>query len=164
LLGSALSVEVATEDELPLPDAVASYCFNSALLSLDNGAIMVLAPEESRENPRAHAFLDRVLDSNNPVKRIEYFNLRQSMHNGGGPACLRLRIQLSESDVASLGARMLFSAVLDDELVGWVKRHYRDRLLPGDLRDPKLARESFTALDELTGILQLGSIYDFQKA
>jgi succinylarginine dihydrolase len=163
LLGQALSVEVAAEDEFPLSDAVASYAFNSALMTLDNGSIMVLAPEESRENPRARAFLDRVLESNNPVKRIEYFNLRQSMHNGGGPACLRLRVQLSEPEVAALGARMLFTAVLDDELVSWVKRHYRDRLLPGDLRDPKLARESFTALDELTGILQLGSIYDFQR-
>jgi succinylarginine dihydrolase len=142
---------------------VSSYAFNSALVSLDNGSIMVLAPEESRENPRARAFLDRVLESNNPVKRVEYFNLRQSMHNGGGPACLRLRVQLSDSEVAALGARMLFSAVLDDELVAWVKRHYRDRLLPGDLRDPKLARESLTALDELTRILQLGSIYDFQR-
>jgi succinylarginine dihydrolase len=163
LMGSAFSVEVATEDEFPLPDAVSSYAFNSALVSLDNGAIMILAPEESRENPRARAFLERVLESNNPVKRVEYFNLRQSMHNGGGPACLRLRVQLSESEVAVLGARMLFSAVLDDELVAWVKRHYRDRLLPTDLRDPKLARESFTALDELTRILQLGSIYDFQR-
>ena len=163
LLGPALSLEVATEDEFPLPDAVASYAFNSALMTLDNKSIMVLAPEESRENPRARAFLDRVLESNNPVKRIEYFNLRQSMNNGGGPACLRLRVQLSEPEVAALGARMVFSAVLDDELVSWVKRHYRDRLLPGDLRDPKLARESFTALDELTKILQLGSIYDFQR-
>jgi succinylarginine dihydrolase len=163
LLGPALSVEVAAEDEFPLSDAVASYAFNSALMTLENGSVMVLAPEESRENPRARAFLDRVLESNNPVKRIEYFNLRQSMHNGGGPACLRLRVQLSEPEVAALGARMLFTAVLDDELVSWVKRHYRDRLLPGDLRDPKLARESFTALDELTGILQLGSIYDFQR-
>jgi succinylarginine dihydrolase len=162
LLGTSLSVEVAPEDELPLPDAVKSYCFNSALVTLENGAIMILAPEESRENPRARAFLERVLESNNPVKRIEYFDLRQSMHNGGGPACLRLRVPLSEDEVAALGARMLFSAVLDDELVAWVKRHYRDRLLPGDLRDPKLARESFTALDELTKILQLGSIYDFQ--
>jgi len=163
LMGSAFSVEVATEDEFPLPDAVSSYAFNSALVSLDNGTIMVLAPEESRENPRARAFLERVLESNNPVKRVEYFNLRQSMHNGGGPACLRLRVQLSDPEVAALGARMLFSAVLDDELVAWVKRHYRDRLLPGDLRDPKLARESFTALDELTRILRLGSIYDFQR-
>jgi succinylarginine dihydrolase len=164
LMGSALSVEVATEDEFPLSDAVSSYAFNSALVALDNASIMILAPEESRENPRARAFLERVLESNNPVKRVEYFNLRQSMHNGGGPACLRLRVQLSDAEVASLGARMTFSAVLDDELVEWVKRHYRDRLLPGDLRDPKLARESFTALDELTRILQLGSIYDFQKA
>jgi succinylarginine dihydrolase len=164
LLGPALSVQVATEDEFPLADAVASYAFNSALVTLDNGSIMVLAPDESRENPRARAFLERVLESNNPVKRIEYFNLRQSMHNGGGPACLRLRVQLSEPEVAALGARLLFTAVLDDELVSWVKRHYRDRLVPGDLRDPNLARESFTALDELTKILQLGSIYDFQRA
>jgi succinylarginine dihydrolase len=164
LLGHAFCVEVATEDEFPLPDAVASYAFNSALVTLDNGQIMILAPEESRENPRARAFLARVLESNNPVKRVEYFNLRQSMNNGGGPACLRLRVQLAEKEVAALGARMLFSAVLDDELVAWVKRHYRDRLLPSDLRDPKLARESFAALDELTTILQLGSIYDFQKA
>jgi succinylarginine dihydrolase len=56
----------------------------------------------------------------------------------------------------------VYTPALGAELVAWVERHYRDRLVPADLCDPALARESFTALDELTGILRLGSIYDFQ--
>ena len=101
--------------------------------------------------------------SANPVARVEYVDLRQSMQNGGGPACLRLRVPLSDAEAAALGARVQFSSALDGELVAWVERHYRDRLVPADLGDPQLTRESFRALDELTGILQLGSIYDFQR-
>jgi succinylarginine dihydrolase len=158
----SLRVVVATDDEFPLDAAVRSYAFNSQLVVVEGGAMILVSPGESRENPKARAFLERVLESDNPVHRIEYFDLRQSMQNGGGPACLRLRVPLADHEVASLGARVLFSAALDAELVSWVKRHYRDRVFPADLRDPALARESFTALDELTKILRLGSIYDFQ--
>jgi succinylarginine dihydrolase len=157
----SLRVVVATQDEFPLDAAVGSYAFNSQLLLLE-GAMILVAPVESRENAKARAFLERVVESDNAVHRIEYFDLRQSMQNGGGPACLRLRVPLSEDEMASLGARVLFTPSLDAELSAWVKRNYRDRLLPSDLRDPALARESFTALDELTAILRLGSIYDFQ--
>ena len=125
--------------------------------------MMILAPEESRDNARARAFLERVVEADNPVRAIEFLDLRQSMQNGGGPACLRLRVPLSEAEVDALGSRVLFSPALDQELVGWVGRHYRDRLLPDDLHDPTLVRESFTALDELTQLLELGSIYDFQR-
>jgi succinylarginine dihydrolase len=161
-VGASLRVEVATQSELPLADAVSSYAFNSQLVTLENGSKLILAPEESRENAMARAFLDRVVGSDNPVHRIEYFDLRQSMQNGGGPACLRLRVPLSDAESAALGARVIWTSTLDEELVAWVKRHYRDRLLPADLRDPALAREGFTALDELTQILKLGPIYDFQ--
>jgi succinylarginine dihydrolase len=163
LLGPSLRVEVATAAELPLADVVTSYAFNSQLIALEDGSMIILAPEESRENAKARAFLDRVLGSENPVHRLEYFDLRQSMQNGGGPACLRLRIPLSEAEVSAMAGRVHLSYSLDHELVAWVKKHYRDRLLAADLRDPALARESFTALDELTQILRLGSIYDFQR-
>jgi succinylarginine dihydrolase len=158
-----LSTELATQRELPVEDAVRSYAFNSQLLPLANGSMVLLAPTESEENPRARAFLERVVAGKNPVQRVEYLDLRQSMQNGGGPACLRLRVPLSDSEVGALGARVVFSPELDRELVSWVTRHYRDRIVPGDLRDPKLARESFAALDELTRILALGNIYDFQS-
>jgi len=164
LLGDSLEIEVATEAELPLVDAVRSYAFNSQLVTRADKSLVLLAPEESRENPKAHAFLERIASLHPSLDRVEYLGLRQSMQNGGGPACLRLRITLAEHEVGALRARVLFSPTLYDELVAWVGRHYRDRLLPGDLRDPQLARESFAALDELTQILELGSVYDFQRA
>jgi len=96
------------------------------------------------------------------VKSIHHLDLRQSMENGGGPACLRLRIVLSDEERAAAGARIFWDEALDAELTAWVKRHHRDRLAAADLADPQLTRETLAALDELTRILRLGSVYDFQ--
>ncbi len=163
LVGDELRVAVARERELPAADAVAAYPFNSQLLELPDGRLVLLAPEESRENPRARAFLERVVAEDNPVTRVEYRDVRQSMNNGGGPACLRLRVPLTDEEVRSVKAQVFFSPALHARLVEWVTRHYRDRLVPDDLRDPALAREGLAALDELTRILSLGSVYDFQR-
>ncbi|WP_210234729.1 N-succinylarginine dihydrolase [Methylocella tundrae] len=52
---------------------------------------------------------------------------------------------------------------LAGRLEDWVRRHYRDRLTGADLGDPALIEEGRAALDELTGILDLGPIYAFQR-
>jgi succinylarginine dihydrolase len=163
LLGDELHATVASERELPAREAVAAYPFNSQLLELPGGALVLLAPEESRDSPRARAFLDRVVSEENPVTRVQYLDVRQSMKNGGGPACLRLRVALSDDEVRAVHANVFFSRELYARLVAWVTRHYRDRLVPSDLADPDLAREGLSALDELTEILGLGSVYDFQR-
>jgi succinylarginine dihydrolase len=162
VLGDELRVIVAPERELPVADAVAAYPFNSQLLTLPGGEVAVLAPEESRENPRARAFLERVV-SEGAVARVHYRDVNQSMNNGGGPACLRLRVVLSDEEVRAIPAEVIFGPALQARLVEWVTRHYRDRLLPADLADPALAREGLVALDELTRILRLGPVYDFQR-
>ena len=46
----------------------------------------------------------------------------------------------------------------------WVERRYREKIEPADLADPKLMNESFAALDELTQIFGLGSVYLFQTS
>jgi succinylarginine dihydrolase len=163
LLGDELSVVVASEAELPAARAVAAYPFNSQLLELPGGGLVLLAPEESRDDPRARAFLERVAAEDNPVERIEYRDVRQSMDNGGGPACLRLRVPMTDEEAAAIRPGVLFSPALHERLAAWIGRHYRDRLAPADLADPALAREGLAALDELTGILGLGPIYDFQR-
>ena len=163
LLGDALSIEVATERELPVSDAVSAYPFNSQLLTLVDGSMVILAPEDSHANPRARAFIERVLAARNPVRAVHYLDLRQSMHNGGGPACLRLRVALTDAEASTLGARVLYTHALGARLESWVGKHYRDRLSPDDLGDPLLVRATYSALDELTGILELGSVYDFQR-
>lgn len=162
LLGDRFCYELATEDELPSKDAVAAYPFNSQLIEKDDGTIEILAPKDSEETPRAKDFLERVVAGRNPVTAVRYLDVRQSMHNGGGPACLRLRVPLEPEDTTAISARVFYSESLAAELDAWVHKHYRDRLTPNDLSDPLLARESMTALDELTRILRLGSVYDFQ--
>ena len=161
-LGNAFQWALATEAELPATDAVAAYPFNSQVLTLPNGSMCILAPKESEERPKARAFLERVVAGDNPVRAVHYLDVRESMNNGGGPACLRQRIRLTEAERSAVQARVFYDEALHAELAAWVRRHYRDRLAPEDLRDPGLARESMTALDELTALLRLGSVYDFQ--
>ena len=163
LLGETLAVHLASERELPLASAVAAYPFNSQLLTLPDGSMALVAPQESREDPFAREFLARVTGSGGPVKRVHFLDLRQSMQNGGGPACLRQRIVLTPAERAAIQARVFWDDALGAELESWVQRRYRDRLTGADLADPAFARETMAALDELTRILRLGSVYDFQR-
>jgi len=139
--------------ELSLKDAVKSYLFNSQLVTLPNGNMALIAPIESQENPAAHRVLVRILESENPISALHFVDCRQSMLNGGGPACLRLRVVLTQEELAACQAVFL-NEDLYQSLVTWVERHYRDRLAPEDLLDPALLEESRVALEALNRILQ----------
>jgi succinylarginine dihydrolase len=162
-LGSGFRAVLATEGELSTADAISAYPFNSQLLTLPDGSMAILAPTEAREAPRARRYLERVLGEDNPVKAVHYLDLKQSMQNGGGPACLRLRVAMTPDEEKAVNPRVIFNPELDGALQRWANRCYRDRLHPSELADPALARESMLALDELTRILNLGSIYEFQR-
>jgi len=156
-------IEVA-EADVPLKDAVRSYLFNSQLISAptDDGMRLIL-PIEVAETPTAKVYVDKLIASGGPITAADYLDVRQSMRNGGGPACLRLRVVLSGQERAEMGANTVLDDALITVLQGWAKKHYRDRLMPDDLGDTKLMVECFAALDELTQILKLGSVYDFQR-
>jgi succinylarginine dihydrolase len=163
-LGDELFVVEASELELPADGAVHAYPFNSQVLDVEGGSMVIVAPLDSQENDRARSFLEKVVARGGPVKAVHYIDVRQSMHNGGGPACLRLRVPLEEEERVKMRANVIFTPELEASLLAWVDARYRDRLLPKDLGDPALARETMTALDELTTLLGLGSVYDFQQA
>ncbi|MFB1630804.1 MULTISPECIES: N-succinylarginine dihydrolase [unclassified Pseudomonas] len=149
--------------QVTVEDAVRSYLFNSQLLSRDDGSMLLVVPEECRNNERVWAYLNQLTSQGGPVKEVKVFDLKQSMQNGGGPACLRLRVALKESELAAVNPGVIMTAPLYDTLVQWVDKHYRDRLGEADLADPQLLVECRTALDELTQILKLGSVYPFQR-
>lgn len=163
LLGPSFRAVVATEEELPIADAVAAYPFNSQVVTLPGGSMAIIAPVECEENPPARRFLERVIEEDNRVKAVHAIDLRQSMQNGGGPACLRLRVSMTDDERKAIEANVFLNEALYDSLAVWIARNYRDRLTSRDLADPALARESLTALDELTRILRIGSVYDFQQ-
>ncbi len=161
-LGPELQVVVASSAELPLTAAVAAYPFNSELVERGDGSLVLLAPQEAWESDASRAFLQRVVAEGGPVTDVEAIDVNASMNNGGGPACLRLRVLLTEPEASALGAHVLYDPALDLRLRAWVQRHYRDRLALEDLSDPQLLTEVHTALDELSELLGLGSIYEFQ--
>ena len=157
---------VVPSDIVSAADAVGSYLFNSQLLERpgsEGQEMMLILPEEARRTESTRAYLEELTAGPGPITRAEFLDLRQSMRNGGGPACLRLRVVLSEDELAAVHKGVLPDAALFERLEEWVGAHYRDRLLPEDLADPSLMGESYRALDELTEILGLGSLYHFQR-
>ncbi|MGV8919408.1 MAG: N-succinylarginine dihydrolase [Pseudomonas sp.] len=148
--------------EVAVEDAVRSYLFNSQLLSRADGSMLLIVPQECRGNERVWQFLQRLIAEDGPVAEVKVFDLKQSMQNGGGPACLRLRVALNETELATVNQGVIMTAPLYGTLTQWVDKHYRDRMSESDLADPKLLLECRTALDELTQILKLGSVYPFQ--
>jgi len=141
--------------EISVSDAVSSYLFNSQLLTRDDGRMTLVVPHECQENPAVDTYLQKLMQSGGPVDELLSFDLRQSMRNGGGPACLRLRVVLDEAQAAAMHQGVLMTESLYATLAAWIEKHYRDRLAPADLADPKLAIEVRNALEDLSGILGL---------
>lgn len=159
-----LAVVTVPAAAVTLEEAVGAYLFNSQLVDVPGRAGMTLVlPEESRENPRVLAALEAVRDGDNPIGSLEFVDVRQSMANGGGPACLRLRVPLTAAELAAVDPAFLLTEARYRELCAWVDAHYRETLAPADLADPALLRESHEALDALTALLGTGSLYDFQR-
>src|SRR5258706_2706904 len=154
-------LEVRAE-ELSLAEAVETYLFNSQIVTLPDGRMTLIAPAECEHHPRASAVIGRLLDADTPLQTVDFVSVRQSMRNGGGPACLRLRVVLTDAERAATHPGVFLDEGLYARLVAWASRHYREELRASDLADVKLLDEGRAALDELTGILGLGRLYDFQ--
>ncbi len=145
----------APAGEVSLEDAVGSYLFNAALLSVEGGMALVL-PGEAQANPRVWRWLQRVVqDPANPIHTLHVRDLRESMRNGGGPACLRLRVQLSDAALAAVDRRVLLDEARLDALERLVERWWPERIAPADLGNPDLmdqCRAARRALLDALGI------------
>lgn len=151
------------DSRVSVADAVSTYLFNSQLLSKPDAKMLLVLPEEARRHAGVWAYLSELITRGGLIDELKVFDLRESMCNGGGPACLRLRVVLNEQQQAAVNPAVMMNDQLFATLNGWVERHYRDRLSQADLADPQLLREGREALDELTKLLNLGNVYRFQQ-
>ncbi len=154
--------------QISVADAVKSYLFNSQLITVPSQSstkcMILIAPAECQQQLSIKTFIDNLIaDDTNPISQVHYLDLKQSMRNGGGPACLRLRVPLNQHELSAMHQGVLVDTTILNTLDNWVDKYYRTRLLADDLVDPSLLNESFSALDELTSILGLGRIYPFQR-
>lgn len=165
----AIQIIEVNRQQFSVTDAVNSYLFNSQLITLPSTdgkkKMALVAPLECAQHQAIKTFIDELIaDNNNPIAQVHYLDLKQSMRNGGGPACLRLRVPLNEDELSAMHQGVLMDDSLLTTLDKWVDHYYRSELHADDLADPNLLNECFSALDELTSILNLGPIYPFQVA
>lgn len=145
--------------EVPLADAIKSYLFNSQLLQWPGeDRLVLLAPTETQETKSTREYCERLVQSNGPIGRVQYVDVRQSMKNGGGPACLRLRVVMTAEERAAMHQGVLLNEEKIDALQAVVKATYRDTLAVSDLADPAFADECFHAREELLKVLDLESL------
>ena len=162
-VGDDLHFICVKTDEVSVQDAIKSYLFNTQIITMANGDMAIIAPTDCQENPAVSAYLSNLVAQNTPIKHVYYHDVKESMRNGGGPACLRLRVAMTEQEYAAVNQNTLINDMQFERLNTWVDKHYRDTLHVDDLSDPQLLIESRTALDELTQLLKLGSVYPFQQ-
>lgn len=150
--------------ELSLATCVTTYLFNSQLVLAADGRTVLIAPTECEEHSEVRALIHQwVDDADVPLDAVVYQEVGQSMLGGGGPACLRLRVPLTDHEYSQVHPGAIYTPEIHQQLREWITHHYRDRLGLDELADPQLVQETEQALDELTQITSFGSIYPFQQ-
>jgi succinylarginine dihydrolase len=135
-----------------LADAIKSYLFNAQLLTLPSGEMGLVIPLEAWEHAKVRAWLDAMLASNGPIRRVLPVDVRQSMANGGGPACLRLRVV---ADPATVDPRFLLDEAKAERFEAVIAAHWPEQIAPADLGSAALAMAVVTARYALLEALEL---------
>lgn len=145
--------------ELSVAEAVSTYLFNSQLLELENKKFALVAPSECGNHAGVASIVDQ-LKEDGLLHHVYYLDVLESMRNGGGPACLRLRIVMTAEQEQAIHQGVVLTDTKYAQLVDWVNAHYRDRLQFDDLRDPNLVTELDAAYVALEAILGMPGLYD----
>ncbi|MEY4500202.1 MAG: hypothetical protein RIS52_92 [Pseudomonadota bacterium] len=140
-----------------LQDAIQSYVFNAQLVTLPSGEMALILPTEAQDNPRVWAWLTALINGNGPIRKLIPVDVRQSMANGGGPACLRLRVVC---DPATVDPRFLVDDAKLDRIAQVIERHWPDRIAPSDLADPVLWQ---TCRDARAALLQALDLFELMS-
>ena len=138
-----------------LADAIKSYLFNAQLLTLPTGEMALVIPLEAWEHPRVRPWLDQMLASNGPIRRVLPVDVRQSMANGGGPACLRLRVV---ADPATVDPRFLLDEAKAARIEAVIAAHWPEAINPADLGSAALAQQVIAARQALLDALDLSEL------
>jgi len=141
--------------EVPLGEAIRTYLFNAQLVTPPDGRMTLVAPTECRDSPAVKGWIDRHLASNGAIRRVDYVDVRQSMANGGGPACLRLRVQCDPADV---DPRFIIDEARAERIETVVRHHWPEQIDPADIQSEALVAAVEGARRALLESLDLGQL------
>lgn len=138
-----------------LADAISSYLFNSVMIRNRKGSLTLISPAQCGEIESVRVELESILAGKNPISDVQFVDLRESMWNGGGPACLRLRVTVSSEEFAAIHPGVLWSDLLERKLTTCIDQHYRDRVVDADLTDVNFAVQAWEATRSIRAVLGL---------
>lgn len=139
-------------DRISLADAIQSYLFNAQLVTLPTGEMALILPSEAQENVRVWTWLQEMVAGNGPIRRLEVVDVRQSMANGGGPACLRLRVV---ADPATVDPRFLVNEAKLDRIAAVISEHWPEHIPQNRIGDPALIGRIVAGRTKLLNALDL---------
>jgi len=148
----ALEVVEVPASAVSLEEAIRTYLFNAQLLTLPDGTMALIVPEECRESPAVWGWVEAMLAGNGPIRQVIPVDVRQSMANGGGPACLRLRVVC---DPATVDPRFLLDEAKADLLESVIAAHWPEQIDPADIGSDSLAASVIAARLALLEALDL---------
>lgn len=146
---------IVPADRVSLADAIQSYLFNAQLVTLPDGGMALILPSEAQDNARVWGWLSEMVAGNGPIRKLVPVDVRQSMANGGGPACLRLRVV---ADPATVDPRFIANEAKVDQIAGVVAAYWPESIVPDQLGDASLidqvraARMALLTMCDLTAL------------
>jgi succinylarginine dihydrolase len=149
---SEAEIIIVPADRVSLSDAVQSYLFNAQLVTLPDGGMALILPTEAQANTRVWGWLEEMIAGNGPIRRLVPVDVRQSMANGGGPACLRLRVV---ADPATVDHRFMADETKLDRMAEVIAEHWPDSIVPDQLTDPSLIQQAQSARKALLAACHL---------
>lgn len=160
--GFALNICIIASKHLSITEAVNTYFFNSQIITLPDGKMAMIAPQEAKElyDGKAAKIISSMLaDGRNPISQVHYVNLRESMQNGGGPACLRLRVPLDAEQFAALSnhTKVIMDGARLQQLQHTIEQHYPNNLTANDINDAlyQRSKDTLKAFSEDLGLTLL---------
>ena len=147
---------IVPADRVSLADAIQSYLFNAQLVTLPDGGMALILPSEAQDNARVWGWLSEMVAGNGPIRKLVPVDVRQSMANGGGPACLRLRVV---ADPATVDPRFIANEDKLDQIASVVAAFWPESIVPDQLGDASLmdqvraARMALLTMCDLTALV-----------
>lgn len=145
-------IEVPTA-KVSLADTVRSYLFNSQLLTLPDNSMILVAPSECQEVTPVRNYLEELIGLGTRIKQVAYLDVKQSMQNGGGPACLRLRVAIPKTALTGVAPGVMMDATKLRQLEAVIAHRYPDRLAFADLASLDFLRHAEEAHQAILGLL-----------
>ena len=150
-----LHVVEVPESQVTLEEAIRTYLFNAQLVTLPTGEMALVVPSECQESASVWSWCERMLASNGPIRHVIPVDVRQSMANGGGPACLRLRVV---ADPATVDARFLLDEAKAERIEAVIAQMWPETIQPNEIGTEALAAKVIEAREALLAVLSLDEL------